>query len=453
MHVLNWTSIAKLRLPQSLGTVTLAVALGMAASAVRAEPWTLERAMAHALTNSPDARLAQQRITAARAMIDQANSAFWPQLQFKSTYVRTDNPVMVFGSLLNQRSIDLGTLDFNSVPDVDNLNIRGVVSVPLYTGGQLAAGREGAIANAEATRQEARAVRNALGFEVARGFHTILKAREFVKAAEAAVASYENNVGIARKRHEAGAMLKADVLLVEVHLAQARENLVRARNGLALATRGLRSLLGIHDESFEVATSAPEVGVPETSDFSGRPEIAGLVQKRRAAEAAVRGAKAGYLPQIGVFGSLDYDHGWRFNGGGESWTAGATLQWNLWDGKATKARVSEARANLEMVEEHDRKLRLGLDFEVEQARLNLKEASERLEVTATAVAQAEESVQLSRARFEQGLALATQLIDAETALTGARVRRAEAEADRRIAVAALRRALGLAQLDLPTFNP
>jgi outer membrane protein TolC len=56
---------------------------------------------------------------------------------------------------------------------------------------------------------------------------------------------------------------------------------------------------------------------------------------------------------------------------------------------------------------------------------------------------AEESVKLTRERFESGLALAAQLIDAETALTAARVRRAEAETDRRVAVAALRRALGM----------
>jgi len=433
--------------------VTSLAILGAMLANVEAEQWTLQRALSHALTNSPDARIAQQRITAARAVIDQANSALWPQLQFKSTYVRTDNPVMVFGSLLNQRSIDLGTLDFNNVPDVDNLNVRGVVSMPIYTGGQITAARKGATANAESIKQDARAVRNTLGFEVARAYHTIMKARGFVRATEAAVASYENNVAIARKRHEAGTMLKSDVLAVEVRLAQAREDLVRARNGLALATRALRSLIGVDDESFEVAEDAPSVEVPSELDFSGRPELASLEQKRRAAEVAVQGAKSGYLPKVGVFGSLDYDHGWRFNGDGGSWTAGAMLEWNLWDGKATRARVNEARANLEMIDEHDRKLRLGLDLEVEQARLGLKEADERLEVTSTVIAQAEESVQLTRARFEQGLALATQLIDAETALTAARVRRAEAEADRNIAIAALRKALGLPQLDLPDLNP
>ena len=64
-----------------------------------------------------------------------------------------------------------------------------------------------------------------------------------------------------------------------------------------------------------------------------------------------------------------------------------------------------------------------------------------------AVEQAAESARLTRDRFEQGLALSTQLIDSETALVAVRVRRAEAESDQRIAVAALRKALALPQLD------
>jgi outer membrane protein TolC len=56
---------------------------------------------------------------------------------------------------------------------------------------------------------------------------------------------------------------------------------------------------------------------------------------------------------------------------------------------------------------------------------------------------------MTRNRFEQGLALSTQLIDSETALVAVRVRRAEAESDQRIAVAALRKALALPQLDSP----
>ena len=120
---------------------------------------------------------------------------------------------------------------------------------------------------------------------------------------------------------------------------------------------------------------------------------------------------------------------------------------DLWDGKLTRAKVHEANANLEVAHEEQRKLRLALDLEVEQARLDLKASNERLSVTDQVVAQASESAGLTRARFEQGVALSTQLIDSETALVAARVRRAQAEADQQIAVAALRKALALPQLD------
>jgi outer membrane protein TolC len=96
---------------------------------------------------------------------------------------------------------------------------------------------------------------------------------------------------------------------------------------------------------------------------------------------------------------------------------------------------------------------LALDLEVEQARLAVNEANERLTVSHQAVEQAEESAQLTRNRFEQGLALSTQLIDAETALLEARFRRAEAESDQRIAIAALRKALAVPQLDSQPVRP
>ncbi|MCZ7635664.1 MAG: TolC family protein [Verrucomicrobia bacterium] len=416
-------------------------------AAEAAEPWTFEQAVSFALTNSPDARIAQQRIAAARAGIAQADAAVWPKLQFQSSYGWTDNPMLAFGAILNQRAFS-PSLDFNDVPSTDNLNLRGVVTAPLYAGGQIRAGRTAARAGAQAAAWEAEAVRSTLGFEVARAFHTVLKTRAFIQATEAAVNGYEQNVNVARKRYQAGTLLRADLLDVEVRLAQSREDLVRARNAEALAERALRNLLGVETPGFAVANTVPEFLPPAAAASPAqRPELLALRQRELAAEAAVRGARGGYLPKLSAFGSLDYDRGWETGGDGGSYAAGALLQFDLWDGKLTRAKVSEARARLEEIQEEHRKWRLAIDLEVEQARLNLEEARARLAVTDTAISQAQESVELTRARFEQGLALATQLIDAETALTGARVRRAEAEADRRIAVAALRRALGLPQLE------
>ena len=150
--------------------------------------------------------------------------------------------------------------------------------------------------------------------------------------------------------------------------------------------------------------------------------------------------------------SADYDHGWEFDGSGDSYTAGVMLEWQLWDGQLTRGRVHEARAHRDAAEEWSRKIELAIGLETEQARLNLSAAEERLQVARRAVIQADESARLTRSRFGQGLALSTQLIDAETALTAAQVRLAQAGADRHIAIAALRRALGLPMLESSESN-
>ncbi len=430
--------------------VSLCLALLAAAVETRsiqaAEPWTLEHALEHALAHNPDARIALQRIAAAQAGLAQANSTYWPRLQLQSGYNRTDNPMIAFGSILNQRSYN-SSLDFNDVPDVDNFNARGLVTVPLYAGGRHSAERQAARANTEAAKLESASVRNALGFEVTRAFHTVLKTRQFIQAAEAAARSFEANLVVAKKRLDGGTLLKSDVLDLEVRLAQAHEDLVRARNANTLAVRALRNLLGIEEGEFTVADTAPVVSAPNVGNFTQHPELAAARQRESAAAAQVRGSKSGYQPRISAFGSLDYDYGWVTGGDGGSYSVGVLAQWDLWDGFLTRSKVQEAKANLESAHEEQRKLRLALDFEVEQARLNLNAATERLAVGSKTVEQAAESASLTRNRFEQGLALATQLIDSESALVSARVRRAEAESDERIAVAALRKALALPQLD------
>jgi len=426
------------------GLLGLLCALGLTAQG--AEPWTLGHAIRFALTNNPDARIAKYRIAAAQAGLNQSRAAFSPQLQFQSSYTRTDNPMLVFGSILDQRSYNSG-LDFNDVPDLDNANVRGLLTMPLYAGGRNVAARDAAQANNEAARFDAAAVRNSLTFEVARTFFTVLKTREFIKASESGVRAFETNLALANRRFHVGTLLKSDVLDVEVRLAQAREEAVRARNANTLAMRALRNLLGIEQGEFEVKEGPTPENIPvDSADIQQRPELAASTQRIRAAEAEARRSTSRYKPRVSAFGSLDYDYGTITDRDGESYTAGVLLQWDIWDGLNTRAKRQEAKANLETAREQERQLRLALGLELEQARLALRDAIERLAVTETSVAQAAESVDLIRSRFEQGLALSTQLIDAETALTAARVRRAEAVADRHIAIAAVRKALGTSRI-------
>jgi outer membrane protein TolC len=428
--------------------VRLASWLALAAVTAAADPWTLERALDLARTNSPDARIALQRALAARAGLEQANSAFWPRLSFQTSYTRTDNPMLGFGNILNQRTYS-PAIDFNDVPDTDNLNLRGIVGLPLYTGGRISADKRAARAESAAADLDAEAIRQTVGAEVARAYFTVQKTRHFIVAAQAAVDSYETNLAMARQRVDAGTVLRTDALDLEVRLAQSREDLIAARNASAIAQRVLQNLLGLEQDPFEVAETVPTLEIPPEDAVAVRPEFVAAAERTRAAEEQIRGARSGYLPQVTGFGSVDYDRGWVMDGDGESYTAGVQLHWDLWDGRRTRGRISEANANAAAAREQERKLRLAVALETQQARLELLQAHERLEVSEKAVAMAGESLALTQDRFAQGLALAAQLIDAQTALTAAQVRRADARFDLEIATAALRRALGLPILEVP----
>jgi outer membrane protein TolC len=415
---------------------------GWAMTVLGGQLLTLDDAVALALTNSPDARVAQQRVAAAQAGLQQANAAFFPLLQFNSGYVRTDNPMQVFGVALNQRAFS-PSLNFNDVPDADNLNVHGSLVVPLYAGGQHRAGRRSAQAESEAASEMVEAVRHGLAFEVARAFYTVAKTHEFIRATRAGVEAFESNLAVITRRFQAGTALRHEMLDVEVRLAMAREELARAINAHALARHALRTVLGEEQGEFETAPAPAGLEVPQARDLLARPELKAAALRVTRAEAELQRARGGQLPRLNAVGRYDYDHGWKFDGSGDSYTVGVLLQWDVWNGNLTRARVKEAQANLETAREQERKLRLVLDLELQEAHLRLREAEERLQVSAQTITQATESAELTRARFQQGLALATQLIDAETVLTAARVRRSEAEADREIAVAALRKALGI----------
>jgi outer membrane protein TolC len=412
------------------------------------EPWTLERAIPFALDNSPDARVAQHRIAAARAGLDQARSGFWPQLQARSSYIRTDNPMQVFGAALNQQAVS-PSLDFNNVPDADNLNVHGLLTLPLYTGGRISSAQQSARAQTDAARHQAEAIRTTLAFEVARAFYTVQQTRQFIHATRAATEAFESNLNIVTRRFENGTALRHEVLDIQVRLAQAREDLARARNAHALALRAFRNLLGLDSPDIAVSDTVTSLELPPPNLPAHRMELLAARRQTQAAEAELRRSRGGRLPEISAFGRYDYDHGWKFNGSGDSYTVGLQAQWDLWDGQRTRARIHEARAHLDTARELERRLLLALDLELERARLNLDEANERLAVSEQAVQHASESATLTRARFEQGLALTSQLIDTESALTATRVRRAEAEADQQIAIAALRKALGLRPLHNP----
>ncbi|MBL9209679.1 MAG: TolC family protein [Opitutaceae bacterium] len=421
-----------------------------AAAAVHAETWTLDRAVATALDKSPDARVARARIDGAQALVDQAQAAWRPQVSLSGRYTTTNGAMPAFGAILNQRAFNFG-LDFNRPGHIDNLNATGTIAYTLYSGGRATAGRTAAQAGAEAAGLDQRTAHQRLATEVVRTALTLRKAREAVGALEGGVRAYEAAVAAAQARFDAGQLLKADLLSLEVQLAQTRESLSSARHGAALAARAFNYVLGLETQEAAVELSDDDPALarlvlPDTRDFSARPELLGLQARIRAAEARVESSRGARRPTVNAFASYQYDQGWRLSRHGDSWLAGVSVDLNLFDGGQTNGRIRQSSAELTELREMFRKATFGIGLEVEQARLAHADAAERLRVSSRAVEQATEAAALSRARFEKEALVSADLIGAESRLLDARLRRTVAAADERLALVELRRALGLTPL-------
>ncbi len=190
-----------------------------------------------------------------------------------------------------------------------------------------------------------------------------------------------------------------------------------------------------------------EQTLPESRSYAARSELQSLVHAEEAAEAQLRVAMAGNLPTVDGFASYQYDKGWVMGGDGDSWMAGVKVNYRLFEGNKTEADIAGAKAALASIRAQRDKMELGMDLEVKQADLNYRRAVQRLQVIEKMVEQAEESARLSRTRFQEGVILSSDLIDVETRLSDALVRQSVAKATIRIAMADLRRAMGLAQFD------
>lgn len=426
-----------------LGLLALAGTAG-----AQEQTWSLASAVTFALDQSPDSRIAAFRIRSAEATVRQAKSGWYPRVDLEASYMQTNTPMMSFGAILNQGVFDYG-IDFNDPGQVDNLNLTGRLGYNLYAGGKKSAGRDAAEAGLRASEYDNESVRDQLAYEVVNAYFNIVKAREVVATTRSAVAAYEENLTVARLKYDAGTFLKTEVLNLEVQLAQTRENLLGFRHQQDLAERVFLNLLGLESDQgvilVENDATTEQLTVPTAVDPSARSDLLAMKARTEAAEAQVRLARSAQRPEVNAFGYYRLDKGWRLDGSGDSWMAGIAVNFNVFDGALTKGKVQEAQARSNEAQEGLRKMTLGVSLQIEQARLALTQARQRVDVTAKVIEQAEESAVLSRARFERGVILSSDLINVETQLTEARMRRAVALADERVAVAQLRRALGLSQ--------
>jgi outer membrane protein len=339
-----------------------------------------------------------------------------------------------------------------------NWNADVKVQQSIYAGGRLTS----AFRSAKLTREQALLKYQAtladtlLAVRVA--YDDVLVAIQQTAVHDASVQLLTHELEDVQKRFDAGTVPQFDVLRAQVELANERPRLIQAKNDYRIGKDNLLNLLAVHlpktiweDVPLRLSGTLEarpyEIDLPSAlaRALEKRPELSALRKAQALRHEDLLSAKSGYKPNAQLFGgyqwqSLPYQN--NLNGDLSGWTAGAQLNWSLFDGQLTRGKVMEAKARYEQaqldVDESGRQIEL----EVRTAYSNFIEAREVLDSQKMVQEQAQEALRLAEARHTAGTGTQLDVLSAQTALTQARTTQVQALHDYSLARARLQRALG-----------
>lgn len=394
------------------------------------EGLTLSTAAEIALRHNPLLQATSSAEEIAAAQLSEARAGRWPLLQFNETFTNGNNPVFVFGSLLEQRRFGVENFNINSLNNPDPLsNFRTALTlkVPIFdqleTGTRIAQAR---IGQEQAERQK-ELIRQQVRFEVLRAYYGILVAQTRKDVAAEAVHTAETDVRQIRNRFETGMVVQSDLLSAEVQLAEFRQQEVQAAGDLVTAHAFLNTALGLPVQTPQKVTHLPvekSFPVPEPEELIRiallhRPDYARAKFSVQSAEEKIRGARGQYLPKLDLFSAYGMSSR-DLVSGTPDYAVGAGLTYNLFD-LGRGAKLDQARAAQSLATSEQEHLANHIRLEVVRTYQQFVSARARLALASRAVDQAEEALRIVRDRYQGGLLIITEVLRAQTALVRARL--------------------------------
>ena len=249
------------------------------------------------------------------------------------------------------------------------------------------------------------------------------------------VATVEENIKIAEEyikmlteledqmtaMYEVGLQPASEKLRVTVQKNEADLNLIKARNGLKVAKMYLNQILGqpldteiqiSHDANPEVKLFNLEDGLVQAG--SKRNELKILEKQKEISELDAKITRADYLPTVGV--SAQYTSYWvkdlyeeiDFQPMLAAQVSIPIFQWGQGKKKQRAAQLKVQQAETDLQHTNDL-----INLEVMQVKVQVEEAYESILLAQKSVAEAEESMNETKASFEVGLNTTTDMLNAQ----------------------------------------
>jgi len=366
-------------------------------------------------------KIAEKTLAGAKADYNESNSLFLPKISASHTAMMTTNPLMAFGSKLNQEI--LTPADFNPAllndPDkTENYATRIEVLQPLINIDGLY-GRKAAKSKMEAFDLQLERTKEYLGLEVNKAFIQLQLAYKAVEVLEKANATVQANLKLIENYNKQGLLQKTDLLSVQVRVNEVKNQLQYAKSNVQNASDYLAFLLDDSNENkvykpLEVIENTIEISTFETQLSANRKDVLAMEKSVEAYEKMAKMSQMNFLPRLNAFGSYEMYDTQLFQTGAKGYTIGAQLSWDIFDGYKSIGKHQKAKAEFQKAEVEAKQYKAQSQLELNKTNRQLTDAENKVNLTKLALEQAQEAYRIRANRFKEGLEKTTDLLQSET---------------------------------------
>jgi len=416
---------------------------GAAAGVASAE--TLTDAWALALQQDHSLAAARHQAEAAGFEAQAARAQRWPTVAVGGSYTQLDD----------SPAFDFAFTGLPLTPPElfeDDKYVMGSASltIPLFTSGRISSSIAAAEARERGVGAQVTAATADVKLAVADSYVDVLRARKAHGVATSNVQTLEALTRDTTSMFERELVPKNELLAVQVALADARQNELRAANAAEVAAAAYNRRLGAPlDRPVELSETLA-VPLELSQDLpalveqakSRRTELAAFDAQAEAYGQLARTERSRVLPQVALSGGYQYLEN-QFLDDETVGMAGIGVQWALFDGGQSRKRAAALDRNRRATEQQRADASSQIELQVRQAYLGIQESRQRVIVTAQAAEQADENLRIARERYTAGLGTQTQLLQAESLRVQALRNRDDASLDAGLAQLRLARAVGV----------
>ena len=374
----------------------------------------LEKYRTMALDYNHDLKAAEKNIAASMEVEKSARADLKPKLSGAASFQYTGNPM--------ELTLDIPSIGLSKTVEGKNLNYGGSLSIlqPIYTGGRVLESIRMAQHQQALAGNQAKALNDAVCYQTDIQYWSAVARQEIVDVAEDFRNSIAALVKTIKERVEVGLVDPQDLLMAEVKLNEAEYQLLQAQSNFETGRMALNSMIGVRlEQPTELDAQIPIVVVSDSlwlSTGMGRPEIQMAYDEIRIAESTKKLNDSQFKPQfyVGVEGSYS-SPGYNFKKDLDpNYAVYAKVSVPIfeWGRRRSEKRVSSFRIG--MAEDNLNKVVDRVELEVSVARKALSQAIERVRLSESSLAKAEENETKAVERYNEGKVSVVEVIDAQT---------------------------------------